>query len=335
MLDKMLASALRRPVRSPLGALLVLSAALAFGSPGAAAPQLSIQLSVFVHTDLPLGDVLWTGREFLHVTETVGEIWASDASGTNLRRFIALPREVEEMRCRVSPATHGWRARDIYCHSPGNVIYRVAPDGGSYTVFARLPESKRSDGALAFDTVGTFGYALLAATGASGDGPGGRLFTIRPNRRVRLVGRYGGPGGAENLAVAPRRFGNAGGNALLSIDYVGHEGKLLAVNRRGHVTTLARHLGDGINPIAVIGSAGEPSGAPSAGFYVTDTISTNVLFAPASQFREYRGGVIVGTETAADFWIVRPQGSRFRVIRLETNLTAPKYNFEGAAWVGS
>jgi hypothetical protein len=323
-------------VRSSRGSLLVLAAALSLGSAGAsAAPQRGIQFSVFVHTEIPLGDVLWTGREFLYVTETLGEVWASDASGTNLRRFIALPREVEEMRCRPSPGAHGWRAGDIYCHSPGNLIYRVAPDGSSYTVFARLPETKRSDGAMAFDTVGTFGYALVAATGGSGEGPGGQVFAIRPNRRVRLVGRYRGPGGADNVAIAPRGFGNVGGSALLAIDYGGHEGKLLALDRRGRVTTVARHLGDGLNPIAVIGGAGQPNGAPGAGLYVADTISTDVFFAAASQLRGYRGGVVVGTETAGNFWIVRPQGNRFQVIRLGTNLTAPKYNFEGAAWVGS
>jgi hypothetical protein len=324
-------------VRSSLGALFVLAVALSLGSAGAAtsaAPQLSIQFSVFVHTELPLGDVLWTGREVLYVTETVGEVWASDASGGGLRRFIALPREIEEMRCRPSPGAHGWRAGDIYCHSPGNLIYRVASDGSSYTVFARLPETKRSDGGMAFDTVGTFGYALVAATGGSGNGPGGKVFAIRPNRRVRLVGRYSGPGGAENVAIAPRGFGKVGGSALLTIDYIGHEGKLLALDQRGRVTMVARHLGDGINPIAVIGGAGEPSSAPAAGFYVTDTISTDVLFAPASQLRGYHGGVIVGTEATANFWIVRPQGNRFQVIRLGTNLTEPKYNFEGAAWVG-
>ena len=323
-------------MRSSLGALIVLAAALSLGSTGAAsaARQPSIQLSVFVHTEIRLGDILWTGKEFLYVPETLGEIWASDASGKNLRRFISLPREFEEMRCRVSPGAHGWRARDIYCHSPGNVIYRLAPDGSSSEVFTHLPEIKRSDGALAFDTVGTFGYALVAATGGSGTGPGGRIYTITPKKRVRLVGRYPGPGGAENLAVAPRGFGRLGGDALLTIDYIRHEGKLLAVDRRGHVTTVARHLGKGINPIAVIGGAGEPTGAPAAGFYVTDTASTDVFFVPAAQLSNYRGGVIVGTETAANFWIVRPQGNRFQVIRLGTNLTAPKYNFEGATWIG-
>jgi hypothetical protein len=325
-------------VRSSLGSLVVLAVALSLGSAGAATsagPQVSIQFNVFLHTEVRLGDVLWTGREFLYMTETLGDVWASDASGTNLRHFIALPREVEEMRCRRSPGAHGWRAGDIYCHSPGNLIYRLAPDGSSYAVFARLPETTRSDGAMTFDTVGTFGYALVAATGGSSTGPAGKVFAITPNRRVRLVGRYPGPGGADNVAIAPRGFGKVGGSVLLAIDYIGHEGKLLALDQRGRVTTLARHLGDGINPIAVIGGAGEPNGAPRAGLYVADTISTDVFFAAASQLRGYRGGVVVGTETAGNFWIVRPQGNRFQVIRLGTNLTAPKYNFEGAAWVGS
>jgi hypothetical protein len=325
-------------VRSTLGLLVVLGVTLALASAGAAtslAPRQSVEFKVFVHTQLPLGDVAWTGQEFLYVTETLGDIWASDASGGNLRKLIALPREVEEFRCRLSPGVHGWPRDQVFCHAPGNRIFKFDRAGGAYTLFARLPERSRSDGALAFDKVGKFGYALVAATGRSGTGPGGKLYTVRPNGTVRLVTRYPGPGGAENLAIAPRGFGSAAGNALLTIDYEPHEGKLLAIDNRGHVTTLARRLGLGINPIAVIGGTGQPAGTPAPGFYVTETLSTNVFFVAAAELQRFRGTVIVGTEKQGKFWIVRPQGRRFQSIELANDLPVQTYNFEGATWVGS
>jgi hypothetical protein len=317
--------------------LFVLAVTLTLASAGAAgsqAPRQSVEFKVFVHTELPLGDVVWTGQEFVYMTETIGDVWASDASGGNLHRITTLPRAVEEFRCRLSPGVHGWPSDQVFCHAPGNRIYRFDRTGGAYKVFARLPERGRSDGALAFDTVGKFGYALVAATGRSGNVPGGKLYTVRPNGSVRLVGRYPGPGGAENLAIAPGGFGRAAGNALLTIDYEPHEGELLSVDNRGHVTMLARQLGLGINPIAVIGGTSQPAGAPAPGFYVTDTHSTNVFFVAAGELRRFRGAVIVGTERQGEFWIVRPRGRLFQTVQVANDLPAQLYNFEGATRVG-
>src|SRR5439155_4337550 len=131
-------------------------------------------------------------------------------SGMPLRPFAAMPRQVEETRCRLSPGAHGFVAGDIYCHSPDNKIYRISPDGKTVTVFATLPPAARSDGALTFDTVGAFGYALLAATGRSGGTTpgGGSVFAIDPRGTMRRVGSYHTPGGADEIAVAPASFGS-------------------------------------------------------------------------------------------------------------------------------
>lgn len=315
-------------------AALGVAAALVLAAAAGSARQGQVNFRVFVHTGIRLGDVLWTGRAFLYVAETTGEIVASDADGSRLRSFARLPPVVEEFRCRVSPGAHGFAPGDVYCHSPDNVIYRISPDA-AVSVFARLNENERSDGALAFDTVGRFGYGLLAATGRSGTGPGGKVFVIGPGGRTRLIGSYPGPGGAENIAVGSPRFGRAAGAVLISIDWEPHGGRLLAMTPLGRVFTVARGLGDGIDPIAVIGGSRAAPGDPAAGFYVTDTLSTDVLFAPATAFAPYRGGVIVGTERTGLLWAVVAAGKRsFRVIPLETSLPKRKYNLEGATWVG-
>ena len=64
------------------------------------------------------------------------------------------------------------------------------------TVFATLPASATSDGALAFDDVGQFGSRLVASTGRSGgaEPAGGTVYTIDSSGDVQQVGTYNGPG---------------------------------------------------------------------------------------------------------------------------------------------
>ena len=58
-----------------------------------------------------------------------------------------------------------------------------------------------------------------------------------------------------------------------------------------------------------------------------------VRLATADQFKGHPGEVIVGTEVMGTVWLVAPAGTGFRADRLQTNLSAPVYNLEGAAFV--
>jgi hypothetical protein len=276
---------------------------------------LSLSFSLFAHTDLPLGQVVWTGTSFLYVAETQGKIERSD--GTT---FATLDQGGEEMRCAPQPA-HYWPA-GIYCHTPDNRILRFGPDGSGPTELARLPETAGSDGALAFDTVGRFGYALLAAGGGSAS-DGGAVYAVRRSGQVQKLGTYPGPGGADEIAIAPKKFGGASGALLLSIDVGGKSGRLLAFDRRGTTRVIIDALGDGFNPIAVLTTS------RTGRVYITDTISRDVLFAPTAGM----SGVLVGTELSGRFWLVRASGAGFTTAEVATNLTAPHYNLEGATFV--
>jgi hypothetical protein len=253
-----------------------------------------------------------------------------------LTPFATMPRQVEETRCRLSPGAHGFAAGDIYCHSPDNKIYRISSDGKTVTVFATLPHSLRSDGALTFDTVGGFGYALIAATGRSGGtaAKGGNIFAIDPAGTVRLVGSYHNPGGADEVAIAPAGFGSAAGQVLLPID-AGKTGSLVAMDAHGGIRTLLT-LPDGPNPIAVLTPGQTPAaGAAQAGLYVTDTLSRDVFFVPSAELAPFTGDVVIGSELRGLFWVVQPHGSGFAAIALQTNLDGKHYNFEGATYVAA
>ena len=164
------------------GTLAALS--LAAAAP-AAGPTLSF--STFAVTGLPLGQVVSTGSGFLYLAENSAEIDGVDATGAGMHPFATFPGTLggEEARCAV-PVIGYW-PDGIYCHLPDNRIYRIARDGTSMVMIAQLPGSVLSDGALAFDSSGKFGYALLAATGGSASN-GGEVYAVRRDGRVQDIG---------------------------------------------------------------------------------------------------------------------------------------------------
>jgi len=320
-------------------ALSLLTAALAVPS-SAASSRPALHFKVFARTGIRLTDVVWTGSRFLYVANTTNAVSAAGPAGTPVRKFASLPKMSEETRCVASPGGHGFPAHRIYCHTPDNKSYRLSPNGKTVSVFATLPTTAQSDGALAFDTVGRFGYRLVAATGRSGHSKpaGGAVYTIGATGQVRFVGNYAGPGGSDEIAIAPRGFGVVAGWALVGPDPGASSGAILAINPSGRTRTLAK-LPTGPNPIAVI-APGRRSAA-AAGLYLTDTNTRTVYFARAAQLAPYRGAVIIGSELKPDFWILRPRGRRFQLLKLASDLPpvlpvlrAPAtYNLEAASYV--
>jgi hypothetical protein len=99
----------------------------------------------------------------------------------------------------------------------------------------------------------------------------------------------------------------------------------------GRATVIA-HLPDGPNPIAAIVPTAIRGGA-HAGLYLTDTLSKNAYVAPATDLRAYAGNVIVGSELKGLFWVIRPRGRGYEMVRVPTTLRGAKYNLEGMAYV--
>jgi hypothetical protein len=297
----------------------------------ARAPGGGLHFRLLASTGIRLADVAWTGDRILYVENTTNAIWSAPPSGKPLSPFATMPRQVEETRCRVSPGTHGWQPGLIFCHAPGNTIYRISADGKSVTAFAKLPETATADGALVFDRTGAFGFGLVAATGRSGSAAakGGNVYVIDSTGAVRRVGHYPGPGGADEVEIAPAGFGSAARSALLTVD-PGHTGQLVAMSPAGKATVIAR-FPDGLNPIAAIVPTAIRGGS-HAGLYLTDTLSKNAYFAPATDVQAYAGEVIVGSELKGLFWAIRPSGRGYATVRIPTTLRGA-YNLEGMAYV--
>ncbi|HEY3922080.1 MAG TPA: hypothetical protein VGL76_08190 [Gaiellaceae bacterium] len=276
---------------------------------------------MFAHTKQNMDSIVWTGTQFLYVQNTQNTVWAAPPNGLPVHVFATMPKLIEETRCLLSPGTHGFPAGVIFCHSPDDKIYEIPGKGGNPTVFATLPvpSGTVSDGALAFDSVGRFGYRLVAATGRSGanQAKGGTVYTVDPSGAVHAVGGYSGAG-ADNVAIAPAGFGSVGGDALLSEDGGSVPANLVAMDASGK-THVVVHLALGLNPIVPIEKATAGSGRPRAGLYVTDDLSGNTYFAPAAAFASYAGDVLVGSELGGRFWIVEPHESSFRALRVRHN----------------
>jgi hypothetical protein len=314
-------------VRRSVVLLLTLLAVPAAG----AAPGPTLHFTVFAQTDLPLGQALWTGREWLWNAENDGKIELADADGRNVRLFAAFDQGGEEMRCAVPP-NKLW-PDGVYCHTPDNRVVRLDRDGSNLTELARLPADVDTDGGLAFDDVGRFGYALLASTGGSATN-GGQVFAVRKDGRVQAIGSYPGPGGAENIAIAPATFGSAAGWCLISIDQDSVSGRVLAINRKGTVRTIASGLGTGVNPIVIVRAApkARPPGPPP-GLYLADTNTRQIWFAPAAELQGFAGSVVVATELTGLVWAIRPNGRGFEVLPAVTDLPQRAWNFEGSSYV--
>ena len=314
----------------------LLSTAMLAATPllaGAAPAPPALLFRVFIKTNVPLGEILWTGNAFIFDGEGVRRLYTSNPDGSDFKLFATVPQNNGEMRCILSPGTYGFTPDVIFCHAAGGQIYQITMDGKSVTTFTAIPTPHGSDGGLAFDSSGMYGHVLLASTGGSDAGPGS-VYAVSANRAVRLVGSYAGPGGAERLAIAPAHFGAISGEVLIPIDQSDRHGRLLAMDPRGKVRTLVTGQAWGINPLAPLTaamSAGTSGAAP--GLYMVDWESHDVFFAPARGLQPYTGSLFLGTERHGYMWVLQSTGNGYTLHSLHTNLTAPNYNMEGAVYI--
>ncbi len=317
-----------RPCRFVLPALLLLAT---LPARAAESPSPTLHFRVFTRTGLPLSGVLWTETEFVYSMEGRDTLYADDAFGKGMHVFATVPLNKGEMRCILSPVVHGFAAQATYCHGSQGQIYDISADGHTVKQLAMIPTPHGSDGALTYDSTGAFGYTLLAATGGSDAGPGS-VYAISANGRVRLVGSYNGPGGAENLAIAPRGLGAVAGQALITVDKHDHLGRSLAMDAHGHVTTLVKGLSWGLDPIAAIPAG---LGTGSGALYLADWLTHNVFVAPAAPLRPFADDLLVGTERHNQLYVLEPHGTAYRLLPIRTNLQMPDSNYEGVEFAPS
>jgi len=125
------------------------------------------------------------------------------------------------------------------------------------------------------------------------------VYAIDRLGHVQQVGNYAGPRGADELVIAPRRFGSVAGDALLTVGAGPHGGAVVAVGPGGRTRSIAT-FPTGPDPIAAIPklpSSNATTLAPVPGLYVDDDKTGDTYVAPAASFARHAGDVIVGTES--------------------------------------
>jgi len=317
---------------------IAIVASCAFGPAVARAGAPQVHVTVFARPGMNMDSIVWTGSEFLYVVNTQNTVWSAPPTGVPISPIATMPELVEETRCVLSPGAHGFPSGVIFCHSPDNKIYEISLDGSSMTVFATLPAPATpvSDGALIFDSVGRFGYGLVAATGRSGAATpsGGTVYTIDASGEVKAVGGYKGPGGADEVMIAPSGFGALAGDVLLTIDAGAAGGRVAAMDPSGHTRSLASFPGDGPNSIVQIPTDTNASGTPAPGIYVTDDLTGDIYYVSASQLAPFAGDLFVVTEAEGYFWILEPDGAGVRAIKVGNTLTKKGHGLEGVIAIG-
>src|SRR5262249_39947201 len=121
---------------------------------------------------------------------------------------------------------------------------------------------------------------------------------------------------------------------LLTVDPGNDSGTVTAMGPDGRARVIAR-LPVGPNPIVPIPrpGGGGGSGSVAPGLYVTDDITSHVLFLPAAELAPYAGDGFVGGAGKGMFWTPRADGDRVDVIPLRDNLNNGKFSLEAAIFI--
>ncbi len=235
-----------------------------------------------------------------------GTLYQLDASGTAnyfAPGFVAdhictTCNELSETYFAISPGLGGFNSGDIFAGSGnGPSIAKISADGSTVTydwtscagASPTSAESGALQGGLAFDTVGTFNFDLLALS------TNGLLFQVTANGACSAVVEQPlslhlpsySTDYVEGLQVAPSGFGPLGGQAIIGGGTLGY---LIAVSNTGAVTTP-------VGGFTALGDLEAPIFVPSQGGTLFDAIGA-VYLASASSFSpsDY-GSLIVGGES--------------------------------------
>ena len=111
-------------------------------------------------------------------------------------------------------------------------IYKIDPSGNSVELFS-TPLKSQQLSFIAFDSVGTWGYSLLALY------MNGMIWSINSTGGASEVADVGSRQNPECITVAPTGFGNFGGNLIVSEEIGNHSIVAISQTSKG-LTFLAR-----------------------------------------------------------------------------------------------
>jgi hypothetical protein len=281
----------------------------------------------YVTIDKGLTGMTWDGKEFI-ASYGISNVPLINVSLDGQKVTPFAPKFVGKDECyaAVSQGKAGFPAGYLYVNFDPS-IYQIDPTGNSVTVFSTPPGSSRI-AYVAFDTVGTWGYALFALD------DNGLLWSIKSDGTAKVLGnlsifaneqssRLGLK--PEGIAVAPQSFGAFSGYLFVTLEGAG---RIVAIPPNGTK----------VMPVIMM-SGEEPERIlqipPASDLYAAEFDTGARVRVPAANFSSYVGSLLIITEGENEpfgsFTVLQPAGSNVTLTRIGTVTGRPHY--EGASFV--
>jgi hypothetical protein len=301
-----------------LAAMFALSGttARADSSPGVSGPVIAKQL---------IG-LAWDGKEFIaSCNETNTRLLNVSLAGRRVVPFAPGFSATKEVYLAVSQGDAGFPRGYLYV-SAGLSIFEFTPTGSSWRVFSSPPGASRIS-YLAFDTVGTWGYALFALD------DDGLLWSITADGAAKVLEKFSNFGQGqrlkpEGITVAPMSFGSFGGQLIIALQAAD---RVLAIppDDARNVVTIAQLPGEEPERVLMI--------PPESDLYVASWVNGTTYRVPAADLSRYVGSLMVITEGELEpfssFTVLQATGDNVTKTRIGTVPGSP--HLEGAAFVPS
>jgi len=268
----------------------------------------------------------WDGKEFIaSCNETNTRLLNVSLDGRSVVPFAPNFSATKEVYLAVSQGNAGFPKGYLYA-SAGLSIFEFTPTGSSWRVFSSPPGASRIS-YLAFDTVGTWGYALFALD------DDGLLWSITADGAAKVLENFSNFGQGqglkpEGIAVAPQSFGGLGGQLIITLEGAT---RVLAIppNDTSKLVTIAQLPGEEPERVLAI--------PPQSDLYVAGWVTGTTYGMPAADLSKYVGSLIVITEGEnepfASFTVLQATGDNVTKIRIGTVPGSP--HLEGASFVPS
>lgn len=264
--------------------------------------QASITLSPFIASTggSPIG-FAYAGNKFVGSNYFNNQLYQTDLNGANRTTFgAALPiasGSIGEVYVTSSLGLGGFGARDVFAGSEvAGTVYRFSNDGTTQTVFlSGLDAGVRS---IAFDPYGLYGYNMVVAT------RNGKIYTVDSAGVATLLANTRED--TEGLSFAPQAFGPLAAGTLVVASE--GSGNLRAVTPNGVLSVVANVASAEMVSFVPLNLG--VSGNPLEGFYAAN-YTVDILKAPASDFSNYLGDMIVTGEVTHNVTAIHWNGTSF------------------------
>jgi hypothetical protein len=214
---------------------------------------------------------------------TSGQLYQTNLTGGGITTFGSpIPDPGGEVVLSASPSAGGFGNNSIYVGSgSGGNIYEYSNSGGTPTLFTTL--ALGAVRGISFDTQGLYGDKMIVTTTA------GAIYEVDSTGHSTLLADLGTD--TEGIGFATGLFGTFAKGTLFTASE--NTDRVNAISPLGVVTPVFE-IPDA-ESISFVPADIATETDPIEGFYGVD-YPQDILFAPASQFDQYAGDVIVTSE---------------------------------------